>query len=190
MSWRIHRQLRRAFPSPLIDDFDDDFNINDFDIDLVPPSPPSASLTTTATVGRYNSRDLILSFVLSNILICHTSMLYMSDLVHLFYMIYILCLIWKLPNYLTDSWLALVAVVGLWCMNKLMLPFTYVYARVLYMHNNISLFFSIYNNISLVFVAGCGIDQPRLTACAPQLGARIQDFNLLSNNVPHKRFHI
>jgi hypothetical protein len=33
--------------------------------------------------------------------ICHTSMLYILDLFHLFYMIYILVLIWKLPNYLT-----------------------------------------------------------------------------------------
>jgi hypothetical protein len=38
-------------------------------------------------------RDLILSFILSNMPICHTSMLYMLDLVHLFYMIYILFLI-------------------------------------------------------------------------------------------------
>jgi hypothetical protein len=42
-----------------------------------------------------------LSFILSNMLIYHTSMLYMLDLVHLFYMIYILFLIWKMPNYLT-----------------------------------------------------------------------------------------
>jgi hypothetical protein len=34
-------------------------------------------------------------------LICHASMLYILDLVHLFYMIYILVLIWKLSNYLT-----------------------------------------------------------------------------------------
>jgi hypothetical protein len=70
-SRRIRRQLRRALPPPLVDDFDDDFNMDDFDIDLVPSSPPSASPTTTATVDRYNSRDLILSFILSNILICH-----------------------------------------------------------------------------------------------------------------------
>jgi hypothetical protein len=36
-------------------------------------------------------------------LICRASMLYIFDLVHLFYMIYILVLIWKLPNYLTTS---------------------------------------------------------------------------------------
>jgi hypothetical protein len=100
-SRRIRRQLRRALPPPLIDDFDDDFNINDFDVDLVPSSPPSASPTTTGTVDRYNPRDLILLFILSNMLICRASMLYMLDLVHLFYMIYILILIWKLPNYLT-----------------------------------------------------------------------------------------
>jgi hypothetical protein len=100
-SRRIRRQLRRALPPPLIDDFDDDFKINDFDVDLVPPSLPSTSPTTTATVGRYNPRDLILSFILSNMPIRHTSMLYMLDLVHLFYMIYILFLIWKLLNYLT-----------------------------------------------------------------------------------------
>jgi hypothetical protein len=92
-SRRIHRQLRRALPSPLNDDFDDDFNINDFDVDLVPSSPPSASPTTTVIVGRYNPRDIILSFILSNMLICYASMLYMLDLVHLFYMIYILVLI-------------------------------------------------------------------------------------------------
>jgi hypothetical protein len=91
-SRRIRRQLRRAIPPPLIDDFD---------VDLVPSSPPSASPTTTATVGRYNPRDLILSFILSNMLICHANMLYILDLVHLFYMIYILVLIWKLHNYLT-----------------------------------------------------------------------------------------
>jgi hypothetical protein len=99
-SWRIRRQLHWALLPPLIDDFDDDFNINDFDIDLVPSSLQSASPTTIATVGRYNSRDLIFSFILSNMLICHTSMLYVLDLVHLFYMIYILVLIWKLSNYL------------------------------------------------------------------------------------------
>jgi hypothetical protein len=92
-SRRICRQLRRALPPPLIDDFDDDFNINDFDIDLIPPSPLSASPMTTATVGRYNPRDLILSSILSNMPIYHTSMLYILDLVHLFYMIYILFLI-------------------------------------------------------------------------------------------------
>jgi hypothetical protein len=92
-SRRIRRQLRRALPPPVIDDFDDDFNINDFDVDLVSSSPPSASPTTTATVGRYNPRDLILLFILSNILICHASMLYILDLVQLFYMIYILVLI-------------------------------------------------------------------------------------------------
>jgi hypothetical protein len=97
-SRRIRRQLRRALPPPFIDDFDDDFNINDFDIDLV---PPSTSPTTTTTVSRYNPRDLILSFILSNMSICRTSILYIFDLVHLFYMIYILFLIWKLPNYLT-----------------------------------------------------------------------------------------
>jgi hypothetical protein len=86
---RIRRQLRRALPPPLIDDFDDDFNINDFDVDLVPSSSP----TTTATVGKYNPRDLILSFILSNMLICHANMLHIIDLVHLFYMIYILVLI-------------------------------------------------------------------------------------------------
>jgi hypothetical protein len=90
-SRRIRRRLRRALPPPLIDDFD---------VDLV-SSPPSASPTTTATVGRYNPRDLILSFILSDMLTCHTSMLYMFVLVHLFYMIYILVLIWKLSNYLT-----------------------------------------------------------------------------------------
>jgi hypothetical protein len=93
MSRRIRRQLRRALPPPLIDDFDNDFNINYIDVDLVPSSPPSASPMTTAIVSRYHPRDLILSFVLSNMLICHASMLYMLDLVHLFYMIYILVLI-------------------------------------------------------------------------------------------------
>jgi hypothetical protein len=34
-------------------------------------------------------------------LICHASMLYILDIIHLFYMIYILVLICKLPNYLT-----------------------------------------------------------------------------------------
>jgi hypothetical protein len=92
-SWRIRRQLRRVLPQTLIVDFDNDFNFNDFDVDLVPSSSPSVSPTTTATVGRYNPRDLILSFMLSNMLICHASMLYMLDLVHLFYMIYILILI-------------------------------------------------------------------------------------------------
>jgi hypothetical protein len=101
LSRRIRRQLRRALSPPLIDDFDNDFNINNFDIDIVPSLLPSASPTTTATVGRYNPRDLILSFILYNMLICHTSMLYMLDLVHLFYMIYILVLIWKFSNYLT-----------------------------------------------------------------------------------------
>jgi hypothetical protein len=96
MSRRIHHQLRRALPPPLIDDFDDDF-----DIDLVQSSPPSASPTTIATVDRYNFYDLILSFILFNMLICHATMLYILDLAHLFYMIYILVLIWKLPNYLT-----------------------------------------------------------------------------------------
>jgi hypothetical protein len=91
--WRIRRQLRRALAPPLIDDFDDDFNIDDFDIDLVLSSPPSASPITTATVGMYNSHDLILSFILSNMLIGHASMLFIVDLVHLFYMIYILVLI-------------------------------------------------------------------------------------------------
>jgi hypothetical protein len=67
--------------------------MNDFDVDLVPPSPPSASPMTTATIDRYNPHDLILSFILSNMPIYHTSMLYMFDLVHLFYMIYILFLI-------------------------------------------------------------------------------------------------
>jgi hypothetical protein len=83
-SRRIRHQLRRALPPPLIDDFDDDFNINDFNVDLVLSSPPSASPTTTATIGRYNPRDLILSFILSNMLIDHASMLYILDLVHLF----------------------------------------------------------------------------------------------------------
>jgi hypothetical protein len=41
----------------------------------------------------YNSHDLILSFILSNMLIGHASMLFIVDLVHLFYMIYILVLI-------------------------------------------------------------------------------------------------
>jgi hypothetical protein len=103
-SRRIRRQLRRALPTTLIDDFDDNFDINDFDIDLVPSSPPSASPTTTATVDRYNFHDLILSFILFNMLICHASMIYILDVVHLFYMIYILVLVWKFPNYLT--WLA------------------------------------------------------------------------------------
>jgi hypothetical protein len=85
--------MRQALPPPLIDDFDDDFNIDDFDIDLIPSSPPSVSPTTTATVGRYNSHDLILSFTLSNMLICYASTLYIIDLVHLFYMIYIMVLI-------------------------------------------------------------------------------------------------
>jgi hypothetical protein len=92
-SRRIHRQLRRALPPPLIDDFDDDFNINDFDVDLVSSSALSASPTTTATVGRYNPRDLIMTFILSNMMICHASMLHILDLVHLFYVIYILVLI-------------------------------------------------------------------------------------------------
>jgi hypothetical protein len=87
-SQRIRYQLRRALPPPLIDDIDDDF-----DVDLIPPSPPSASPTTIATVSRYNPHDLILSFILSNMPICHTSMLNMLDLVHVFYMIYILFLI-------------------------------------------------------------------------------------------------
>jgi hypothetical protein len=89
-SRRIRRQLHRALPPPLIVNFDNDFNIDGFDVDLVPSSSPSASPTTTATVHSYNYRDLILSFILSNILICHASMLYILDLVHLFYMIYIL----------------------------------------------------------------------------------------------------
>jgi hypothetical protein len=128
------RRLRRArargifngnTPPPLIDDFDDDFNINDFDINIndIAPSPlPVASpppLTTTTT-DRYNLRDLILMFILSNlsvirsmsimlmlwnILICHASTTYMINLVHIFAMVNVLVLImlliWKLPNSLT-----------------------------------------------------------------------------------------
>jgi hypothetical protein len=100
-SRRIRHQQRRSLAPPLINDFDDDFNINDFDIDLVPSSPAFASPTTTATVGRYNPHDLILMFILSNMLIYHASMLFMFDLVHLFYMIYILVLILKFPYILT-----------------------------------------------------------------------------------------
>jgi hypothetical protein len=36
-------------------------------------------------------------------LICRASTLYMFDLLHLFYTIDILVLIWKLPNYLTQT---------------------------------------------------------------------------------------
>jgi hypothetical protein len=123
------RRLRRArargiviknTPPPLIDD---DFNIDDIDInDLAPSPPPATSSTpsTTTTTERYNSLDLILTFVQSNLsaglsilvilmlwnmLICYTSMLYMFNLVHIFVMIYVLdlimLLICKLPNSLT-----------------------------------------------------------------------------------------
>jgi hypothetical protein len=126
------RRLRRArargvviknTPPPLIDDFDDDFNIDDIDIsDLAPSPPPATSSTpsTTTTTERYNSLDLILTFVQSNLsaglsmlvmlmlwnmLICYASMSYMFNLVHIFVMIHVLdlnmLLIWKLPNSLT-----------------------------------------------------------------------------------------
>jgi hypothetical protein len=126
------RRLRRArapgiviknTPPPLIDDIDDDFNIDDIDIsDLAPSPPPATSLTpsTKTTTERYNSLDLILTFVQSNLsaglsmlvmlmlwnmLIYYTSMTYMFNLVHIFAMIYVLdlimLLIWKLPNSLT-----------------------------------------------------------------------------------------
>jgi hypothetical protein len=128
------RRLRRAkargvviknTPPPLIDDFDDDFNIDDIDIsDLAPSPPPATSSTpsTTTTTERYNSLDLILTFVQSNLsaglsmlvmlmlwnmLICYTSMPYMFNLVLIFIMIYVLdlimLLIWKLPNSLTAT---------------------------------------------------------------------------------------
>jgi hypothetical protein len=85
------------------------------DLDFAPSSTPSASPppSTTSTIVRYHSRDLILSFIMSNllsvrtmftiiimfmlilcnILICHASLLYMLNLVHQFVMIYILVLI-------------------------------------------------------------------------------------------------
>jgi hypothetical protein len=120
------RRLRRArarwiviknTPPPLIDDFDDDFNIDDIDIsDLAPSLPPATSSTQSTTIiERYNSLDLILMYVQSNLsaglsmlamlmlwnmLICYTSMPYMFNLVHIFVMIYVLdlimLLIWKL----------------------------------------------------------------------------------------------
>jgi hypothetical protein len=98
-------------PPPLIDDFDDDFNIDDIDIsDLAPSPPPATSSTpsTTTTTKRYNYLDLILTFVQSNLsdglsmlvmlmlwnmLICYTSMPYMFNLVYIFAMIYVLDLI-------------------------------------------------------------------------------------------------
>jgi hypothetical protein len=122
------RRLRRArargvfiknTPPSLIND---DFNIDDIDISDLALSPPPATSSTpsTTTTERYNSLDLILTFVQSNIsarlsmlvmlmlwnmLICYTSMPYMFNLVHIFAMIYVLdlimLLIWKLPNYLT-----------------------------------------------------------------------------------------
>jgi hypothetical protein len=109
--------------TPLIDDFDDDFNINDIDISDLAPSPPPATFSTpstTTTTERYNSLDLILTFVQSNlsaglsmlvmlmlwnILICYTSTPYIFNLVYIFAMIYVLdlimLLIWKLSNSLT-----------------------------------------------------------------------------------------
>jgi hypothetical protein len=125
------RRLRRArargiviknTPLSLIDDFDDDFNIDDIDISDLAPSPPPATSSTpsTTTTERYNSLDVILMFVQSNLsaglsmlvilmlwnmLICYTSMPYMFNLVHIFAMLYVLdliiLLIWKLPNSLT-----------------------------------------------------------------------------------------
>jgi hypothetical protein len=111
-------------PPPLIDDFDDDFNIDDIDINDLAPSPPlatSSTPSTTTTTERNNYLDLILMFVQSNLsgglsmlvmlmlwnmLICYTSMPYMFNLVHIFAMIYVLdlimLLIWKLPNSLTN----------------------------------------------------------------------------------------
>jgi hypothetical protein len=68
---RLHRARARGIvikntPPPLIDDF----NIDDIDIsDLAPSSPPTTSSTpsTTTTTKRYNSLDLILMFVQSNL---------------------------------------------------------------------------------------------------------------------------
>jgi hypothetical protein len=110
-------------PPPLIDDFYDDFNIDDIDISDLAPSPPSATSSTPSTttiIERYNSLHLILTYVQSNLsaglsmlamlmlwnmLICYTSMSYMFNLVHIFAMIYVLdlimLLIWKLHNSLT-----------------------------------------------------------------------------------------
>jgi hypothetical protein len=100
-------------PPPLIDD-----------LDFASSSMPSAfpPLSTTSIIVRYHSRDLILSFIMSNLLsvhvmliiiimfmlilcnmlICHASLLYKLNLVYQFVMIYILVLIWKLSNYLTE----------------------------------------------------------------------------------------
>jgi hypothetical protein len=72
---RLHRARARGIvikntPPPLIDDFDDDFNIDDINIsDLAPSPPPAISSTpsTTTTTERYNSLDLILTFVQSNL---------------------------------------------------------------------------------------------------------------------------
>jgi hypothetical protein len=82
------------------------------DLDFAPSSMPSASPppSTTSTIVRYHSHDLILSFIMSNLLnvcamltiiimfmlilcnmlIYHASLLYMFNLVHQFVMIYIL----------------------------------------------------------------------------------------------------
>jgi hypothetical protein len=124
---RLHRARARGIvikntPPPLIDDFDDDFNIDDIDISDLAPSPPPAISSTSSitTIERYNSLNLILTYVQSNLsaglsmlamlmlwnmLIYYTSMPYMFNLVHIFAMIYILdliiLLIWKLPNSLT-----------------------------------------------------------------------------------------
>jgi hypothetical protein len=95
---RLHRLQSRGIvngniPPLLIDD-----------LHLDPSSSPSASppLSNMFTIGRYNHRDLILSFILSNLssvrdmltliivfmlcnmLICHASTLYMLNLVHQF----------------------------------------------------------------------------------------------------------
>jgi hypothetical protein len=100
-SWRIRHQLLRALPPPLIDDL----NLTS---SFTSASPPPA---TTTTIGRYNPRDLMSSFILSNLsgvrarltpvivfmlcnmLFCHASIQYMLNLVHQFIMIYILVLI-------------------------------------------------------------------------------------------------
>jgi hypothetical protein len=85
------------------------------DLDFTPSSTPYASPlpSTTSTIVRYHSRDLILSFIMSNLssvrvmltiiimfmlilcnmLICNASLLYMLNLVHQFVIIYILVLI-------------------------------------------------------------------------------------------------
>jgi hypothetical protein len=46
---------------------------------------------------------IMFMLILCIMLICHASILYMLNLIHQYVMIYILVLIWKLPNSLTAT---------------------------------------------------------------------------------------